>query len=332
MVDSMPLPPKSSPSVDPQFARLMRTDLNLLAPMLALLEERSVTAAAQRIGLSQPAVSHVLKRARMVMRDELLVRSGRSLVLTPRGEELIGEIRWLLKGAAEVFALPTFDPSTDDRTIVVKASSTTAFVVVPSLLQVLRQAAPNIQLSVRVLRSGDDVDLFAAEGVHVALLADVLPTAYPRRRLYADRWVVASSASNAALDNGITPELLAELPHLAFDAMPSRTAPYMALEARGLQPRHPVVVDDFLLVPHLLHGDSQSVAVVQGRVADGLAAQLSLRICEFPIPLPELGIDIVWNPRYDRQPIQPWFESMLGEAVARSASRHASIYAVDMPL
>src|SRR5258706_13995439 len=93
--------------------RLASVNLNLLVPLLALVEERSVTKAAERVGVTQPAMSHALARMRHLLGDELLVRQGSSVTLTPRALELIGPLRATLQQAADVVNFPGFDPATD---------------------------------------------------------------------------------------------------------------------------------------------------------------------------------------------------------------------------
>ncbi|CAM5704549.1 HTH-type transcriptional regulator YidZ [Streptomyces hirsutus] len=95
--------------------RLASVNLNLLVPLLALLEERSVTKAAQRVGLSQPAMSHALTRMRRLLGDDLVVRQGTGMTLTPRALELIPPLRGALQQVAHLVNFPCFDPATDRR-------------------------------------------------------------------------------------------------------------------------------------------------------------------------------------------------------------------------
>src|SRR5699024_1070969 len=102
---------------DQGLNRLAGVDLNLLVPLLALLEERSVTAAAARVCMTQPAMSHALRRMRRLVRDELLVRQGAGMALTPRGRELVGPLRRVLRQTADVVGPAAFDPAADRRVV-----------------------------------------------------------------------------------------------------------------------------------------------------------------------------------------------------------------------
>ena len=103
--------------------RLASVNLNLLVPLLALLEERSVTRAAERVGLSQPAMSHALTRMRRLLGDDLVVRQGGGVTLTPRALELIAPLRSALQQTARIVNFPSFDPATDGRVITVGSAA-----------------------------------------------------------------------------------------------------------------------------------------------------------------------------------------------------------------
>ncbi|MFE6287421.1 FAD-dependent oxidoreductase [Streptomyces sp. NPDC057877] len=126
--------------------RLASVNLNLLVPPLALLEERSVTKAAERVGLSQPAMSHALTRMRRLLGDDLVVRQGSGVTLTPRALELVGPLRGALRQTARIVNFPVFDPATDGRIITVAMTTSTAFVVGPWLTPGSSGSAPRTPL------------------------------------------------------------------------------------------------------------------------------------------------------------------------------------------
>lgn len=120
-----------------------RIDLNLLVTFDAVATTGSVSAAAIRLNLSQPAVSHALNRLRNVTGDRLFVRSGHVLVPTPLARSLQPRARALLVGAQSILTRHDFDPLRDERTFRIAASDYAAITIVPGLLQSLRQLAPN---------------------------------------------------------------------------------------------------------------------------------------------------------------------------------------------
>ncbi len=308
-------PPPDHP-VDPDLPRLASINLNLLVPLLALLEERSVTRAAARVGMTQPAMSHALGRMRRLLGDELVVRQGSGVVLTPRALELIVPLREVLRQTARVVNFPGFDPARDTRTITLAMTNSTAFVVGPALTRLIAARAPHATVRIRTFVEPQPAD-FTDEGVDVVLLSEAFSAPYPRERLYENRWVVIAHAGTdpdaSALD------LLTTLPHVAYDAR-QRVTPYAALDAAGVPYRIGQLVSDFLLVPHLV-GRGGGVAVHTYRVAMQMRGQTELRIEEFPLPVAPLGIDVVWNPRLADAEFVAWLRAILVEATAFDHAR-----------
>lgn len=294
---------------DAGLERLAGVNLNLLVPLLALLEERSVTRAAARVGMTQPAMSHALGRMRRLIGDELVVRQGAGIVLTPRANELIGPLRELMRQTARVVDFPGFDPEHDDRTITVAMTSSTAFVVGTELARLVAERAPHATLRIRTFVEPEESD-FTDNGVDIVLISDAFGAPYPRERLYENRWVVIAPVDSDPDASAM--DLLTTQPHVAYDSR-HRVTPYAALDAAGIRYRIGLLVSDFLLVPHLL-GKAGGVAIHTYRVAMGMRGRVDLRIEEFPIPIPQLGIDMVWNPRLSDGQFIAWFRALLVEA------------------
>ncbi|HET9081720.1 MAG TPA: LysR family transcriptional regulator [Trebonia sp.] len=302
-----------------ELARLASVNLNLLVPLLALVEERSVTKAAARVGLTQPAMSHALVRIRRLLGDEVLIRQGSRMVLTPRGAELVGPLRQALHQTARVVDFPGFDPALDRRVITVAMTTSTAFVIGASIARLLAVRAPAATLRMRTitvpygpLYTGEALDdLFTEEGLDVVLLSEAFASPFPRERLYDDRWVVV--ATPAAPAGASTLELLTTLPHVAFDASPRRLLPYSVLDEHQVPYTVRQLVSDSLLVPYLA-ASSGGVAMNRLRVATVLRGQFGLRVEEFPFPVPGLGIDMVWNPRLSDDRFVAWLRQLLVDA------------------
>lgn len=296
--------------------RLAAVDLNLLPPLLALLEERSVTRAAARVGLSQPAMSHALARIRRLVGDDLLVRQGRGLVLTPHAAGLVGPLREALDRAARVVRFPGFDPDTDTRTVNVSLTTSTAYVLGGHLARLVAERAPHVTLRMKTSPQLDDLS-FTDPGVDVVLLPETLPAPYPRERLYDDRWVVIA-ARDAAPADATALDLLTTLPHAVFESgsgRDRRTRAYAVLDEQGVAYTVRQVVPDQMLLPTLVTRVG-GVAVHRLRVATAMRFEVALRIEEFPFPIPPLGIDMVWNPRLTDTAFTGWLRGLLLEAAA----------------
>lgn len=286
--------------------RLASVNLNLLVPLLALLEERSVTRAAERVGLSQPAMSHALTRMRRLLGDDLVVRQGTGLTLTPRALELIAPLRSALEQTAHIVNFPCFDPATDRRVITIALTNSTAFVVGPRLAQLVAERAPHATLRLRTITVPTEAT-FTERGVDVVLLSEGHFSPYPRERLYDDRCVVMAAPDTPPEASAL--DLLTTQPHVVVDTE-RRVFPYPVLDEMGVTYRVGQLSSDFLLVPFLV-ARAGGVALLRYRVAAAMRTLADLRIEEFPFPLPGLGIDMVWNPRLADQYFMEWLRALL---------------------
>ncbi|MFE7712641.1 LysR family transcriptional regulator [Streptomyces sp. NPDC057486] len=292
--------------------RLASVNLNLLVPLLALLEEGSVTRAAERVGLSQPAMSHALTRMRRLLGDDLVVRQGTGVTLTPRALELIAPLRSALQQTAHVVNFPCFDPATDQRVITVAMTNSTAFVVGPQLTRLMAERAPRATLRLRTITVPTEAT-FTDQGVDVVLISEGHFSPYPRERLYNDRCVVVASPDTPPEASAL--DLLSTQPHIVVDT-DRRVFPYSVLEEKGVPYRVGQLISDYLLVPFLV-ARAGGVALLRHRVAAAMRTLADLRIEEFPFPLPGLGIDLVWNPRLADQYFIEWFRALLFDVTAR---------------
>ncbi|MER5688168.1 LysR family transcriptional regulator [Streptomyces sp. NPDC002205] len=286
--------------------RLASVNLNLLVPLLALLEECSVTKAAERVGLSQPAMSHALTRMRRLLGDDLVVRQGTGVTLTPRALELIAPLRSALQQTAHVVNLPCFDPATDRRVITIAMTNSTAFVVGPQLTRLIAERAPHATLRLRTITVPTEAT-FTDKGVDVVLLSEGHFSPYPRERLYNDRCVVVASPDTPPEASPL--DLLTTQRHIVVDT-DRRVFPYSVLEEKGVTYRVGQLISDFLLVPFLV-ARAGGVALLRYQVAAAMRTLADLRIEEFPFPLPGLGIDMVWNPRLADQYFIEWLRALL---------------------
>ena len=296
---------------EPELAGLASADLNLLVPLLALLEERSVTRAAARVGLSQPAMSHALRRLRRTLGDALLTRRGGGMELTPRAQELITPIRWALQQSSEILRPSIFDPAVHTRTTSIALTTTTAFVLGPHLRRVFARRAPKGVL--RLLTTNmESPTVFTDDGVDAVLLPEDFRSPHPRERLFEDRVVVLASAD--VRNDATALDLLTEEPHIMFTSQPSgRGRSYEVLDSLGVQYTVSTTVSDYLVIPHIL-ATSRGVALHRYQVGVEFRQSHGLRIEEFPFAAQSLGIDLTWNPWLVDREYRRWLRSVLVEA------------------
>lgn len=303
---------------DSSLQLLASVNLNLLVPLMALLEERSVTLAAERVGLSQPAMSHALKKIRQLLGDELLVRQSTGMELTPRAVELMVPLKQALHQAAALVGSPGFDPATDHRTVILAMTTSTAFVLGGRLATLLRERAPNMRLKIKTSNMTAP-NVFTDGGVDAVLITETLASPFPRERLFDDRWVVITSPEIPETEDVIS--LLENEPHIAFEDPPRRVRPYVALEEAGVVCNVTMRVNDYLLVPHLV-ATTRATALHRLQAMDDFRDRLAIRVYDFPLPLQNIGIDLVWNPWLADDAFRAWLKSLLIEAAAPLQKRY----------
>ena len=294
----------------PARLHLGSLDLNLLVALQAIVEEASVTLAAQRMNVSQSAMSHTLKRLRKLLQDPLLIRHGNLYQLTRRAEELQGPLRNILLQTEALFADASFDSATDDRTITVAMTSSTARVVGRRLLSVIEHRAPNLKVKIAVALDGPEGH-FAREAVDVQLLSSIYPTQHPRNVLYEDAWVVI--AGTPELTEASVLDLLATRPHVMFESG-ATSLPYEMLRTHSIHTDVRVCVQDPLLIPELVAG-THYVAIHRSAPLKQLPQGLAIWSVPFPFDLGALSVDVVWNPWRQDPAFQRWFEALLADVV-----------------
>lgn len=171
---------------------LASLDLNLLVALDALLSEASVGRAATRIGLSQPAASHALRRLREVIRDPLLVRVGARMQLTPRAQALRGPLAQVLDQTRALFVPARFDPTTSRRRFVLMMPDLVVDLLIPPLVEKVAQVAPAVRIDVTPWRGPAILTEEFAQSLDliIACVGDAYP-GFHRQRLYVDRDVLA---------------------------------------------------------------------------------------------------------------------------------------------
>lgn len=287
---------------------LASVDLNLLVLLDALIDEVSVTRAARRVGLSQPAMSHALRRIRRLFDDEILVRHGARSALTPRAERLRKPLREVLHSTAGLLGAGGFDPRRDTREVTIAMNTSAAFVVGRGLARLLAEEAPGMRLRILITRDLSDA-AFTQGGVDLMLLSEAYATEQPRRRLYDDEWVVV--AGSEGLTEATATQWLAERPHVVYESR--RTLrPYGILRDHGIEPLVHTRVADTLMPLHLIAG-SPCVGVHRRRVAEVFAREAPLWIASFPFPAGPLGLDAVWNPWLGDPAFRGWLEGVLDQ-------------------
>ncbi len=295
---------------------LSSLDLNLLVPLDVLLEERSVTRAAARLGLSQPALSGALARLRRHFDDPLLARSGNGYELTPLAVQLRRRTGVALDGVERVFASePEFDPATSRRTFTVLASDYPMAVLGPRVAALARQQAPEVTLRLEQHSPAViDAGLEALRSVDGLLLPHGVLFDPPSVDLFTDTWVVLADGASDAVGDVLTMADAARLPWVfTYNSPAAFTGAGRQLQLLGAAPRVHVVVESFLALPFYVVGTDR-LALVQRHLATHLARDERLRVMDCPWDVVPLVEALWWHPMHTEDPEHVWLRGLLTRA------------------
>jgi DNA-binding transcriptional LysR family regulator len=313
--------------VDTRAVNLASLDLNLLVSLDALLQERSVTRAAARMGLSQPALSASLARLRRHFGDELLSRAGNEYRLTPLAVQLRELARLALTGVERVFDAQTqFDPASSTREFSLLISDYGVAVLGDRIAALLAEEAPNARLRF-VANTPSSVD--RAEQVLLSTDLLVLPHGFvsdlSHRDLYRDEWVCLVSSDNADVAEELTVDNLRTLPWVVtFHGPTAATPAARQMRMRGIELNVAIVTENFLTVPGLVAGSGR-IALLQRRLAELLPPDLGIRALAPPVEVGQLVEAMWWHPAFDDDPEHAYLRDVVVRAAELAVGEAASV-------
>ncbi|HEX4829881.1 MAG TPA: LysR family transcriptional regulator [Trebonia sp.] len=306
---------------------LANLDLNLLVALRELVRERSVTRAAERLGVTQPAASAALSRLRRHFGDELLVREHGEYALTPLGAQLAEQVDGVCSAAERLFATSArFDPATSEREFTLLMADYTIMAMGEALSLAMSREAPRARLHIKLVRESLSAQyqdgirfidgIIAPSSVHGFSLPDSRST-----ELFRDRWVCLVDAANPVLDlPGVTLTDLARLPWVApYYRIGQNPAPVPVmgqLALLGIAPRIAVRVESYLGVPYFVAGTNR-VALMQERLATRLAPRMNLRVIECPGQSEPIVEALWWHRQYEDDLANAWLRRIVVETAQR---------------
>lgn len=293
---------------------LRKFDLNLLVAFDILLEERSVTKAADRLFVGQSAMSATLARLRALLDDPILVRQGRRMVPTPQAEALAGPIREILDLTSATLSRRTaFDPGTDHRTISIGASDYVTFVFLRHLLRSLSVEAPNVRLNLRPIgdRFIDDLRSHRVDLMITAMEAIEDPDEFHHERLFKDRYVCVVDADNSQVGATLSHEQFMSIPYVATNIGREPSIGERELDSLGLH-RNIEITTTFLLSCFLVEGTGM-MTMAHERLAREFAKDLNLRIIDPPVEMRGITELMLWTARYEEDPAHKWLRGRISD-------------------
>jgi LysR family nod box-dependent transcriptional activator len=296
-----------------------RFDLNLLIALDTLLREKNITRAAEKVFVSQPAMSAALHRLRDYFDDPLLVRVGRDMELSPRGQSLVDPVREaLLLIQATLGTQPTFTAATTQREFTLILSEEAVPGLLPAILERVSTDAPGIRIKIELVSQAALSRVEYGE-VDLCLCLDSLrlfdvrayPNALRSVRLRPVRWVCAVDRDHPSVKDSISTEQYFSLPHV-FGRPNGYTTTAEELVRRLLDIEIPVhiTVPSLLHLPLVLRG-TRLIATMPERVAQMFASTLPIKTFPLPFETPALHEILLWHKRNESDPAHAWLRELL---------------------
>ncbi|GAA5073379.1 LysR substrate-binding domain-containing protein [Lysobacter panacisoli] len=300
----------------------MRYDLNLLPVFLALMEERSVTRAAERLGITQPALSNALARLRDMLQDPLFIRERYGMQPTQKAEELAPTIASALASLdALILGQQGFDPAKAERLFTIAPNSYVEFVLVPAIVARLREHAPGIRL--RLTPFGTDLaETGVISGATAMVIGRVVdpPDNLVVQHLMDDGLACVVRADHPRVNKRMSKQQYEQLKHV--NVLPPgrlRVGLFQALERQGVRREVAVSVTHFLAIPEMI-AVTDYCATLPSLICRRLADDPRLKVMPAPVDLGTFPVEMAWHVRYRHDPAHQWLRTLIGE-VAREIQR-----------
>lgn len=290
-------------------------DLNLLVVFEAVLAEGSISRAAGRLDLSQPAVSNALARMRKATGDRLFVRLGNAVVPTPYAQGIAGPIRQALAGIRNSLAESRgFDPATSERSFAIYVTDLGEAYFLPTLLARLSAIAPGVRI--RTLPMPTEAAQDALKSGEVDLAIGNLPdfrAGFYQQRLFPDHYVCAVRRKHPAIGQRLSARQFAAASHAI--AMPAGTGHGVILRTlmeHGLEDRIVLQVQNFLVLPNIV-ATTDLLAIVPHSVGSQLSRHIDVKLLPLPIPIPPFVIKQCWHERFHDDAGNRWLRQQFAE-------------------
>jgi len=293
----------------------MRYDLNLLPVFLALMEERSVTRAASRLGITQPALSNSLNRLRDMLKDPLFIRERYGIRPTQLAEEIAPTIEAALAQLDDlVVHQQDFDPASAERLFLIAPNSYVELVLMPALVARLREQAPGIKL--RMTPFGNDLaDTGVISGTTAMVLGRVIdpPDNLVVQHLIDDGLACIVRHDHPDVGASLTRDLYESLKHV--NVLPPgriRAGVFQALGQQNLKREVAVSVTHFLSVPEMI-AVTDYCATLPRLICRSLERDQRLKVVEAPVDLGTFPVEMAWHVRYRHDPAHRWLRGVVSE-------------------
>lgn len=295
-------------------------DMNLLVAFEALIKECSVSRAAERIGIGQPAMSHALSRLRDVFKDELFIRTPSGMQPTSRALELAEPIASALDQIrSAIFEKPSFDPKTGRRTFTVGLTDYLETTLLPRLVHTLQREGPGMSVVVRSIDRRRGLEMLDQD--YIDLGAGVFPEVSSRHRakpLFDDNYVCLFNPDHLKFDLPLTLETYLALGHITVSPQEGDVGPVdQILAERGLKRRVVIATPRYMAASFALK-ETSLMATLPKRIALLCSDAFDLKAVPPPFETSAFEISVVWNRKYDGDAGHTWFRELFCRTAAEA--------------
>jgi DNA-binding transcriptional LysR family regulator len=296
--------------------QLRTFDLNLLLVFEAVLRERSVTKAGEKLGLSQPAMSHALNRLRWLLKDQVFVRTPEGMMPTPRAEQLAEPISRALQDLQRTLDPEEFVPEDTDRRFAVAVNNYAAMVLAGPLFAECRAVAPGVRLALSPSGTLDVAEMLDRGELDLAILGrHASVSRFSSQPVLDDDYVAVMRRGHPVAQQRLDIQAFAALPHLVISSSGDDLGFVDAeLAAQGLA--RMVMAEAPYLSAGALLTQSDMVAVMGRQIAEEFRRAHAIELMTLPIPSPALSSVMVWHSRFDDHPAHKWLRGAI-QSVAR---------------
>lgn len=293
-------------------------DINLLVAFDLLMEEKNVSRAAERMFVTQSAMSHTLQRLRQQLDDPLLVKTPAGMKPTDRALSLVDPVKAVLRDIKRLIRAPEeFDPAQSRRRFVIAATDYMDLLVLPPLIERIASRAPGIDIHVKRTELPFPEAALEHNDLDVVLGFDTIlkpPVYLSRSKLFDDRMIcVVSKKHQVGKKRELTLEEYVSCKHMLI----SRTGTRVGLiddwlAERALARRIALIVPHFLSAPFIV-AKTDMILSLPERIANAFVGLAPLKILPLPIELPAYDLVMVWHPLRDPDPAHRWLRDQIVE-------------------
>ena len=300
-----------------------RLDLNLLVGLDALLQEKSVTRAAERLHLTQPTMSGALRKLREHFNDPLLERTGRTMELTPRAEELVNPVREILINIQSLEDSDDFfDPGRVRRSFSIAMTDVVSRLFLPEIMKRLVSEAPGVSLQIEPFTPdmheqlvNGELNLVIRADIHSPQIHSIMEN-LADEFLFEDQWVCAVSADHPTVGDELSLEEFVELPHASL-RFPGEvtTLQEISLMQASLDIDIRLAASNFFTLFNALPGTSL-VTLLPLLMAERLGGSTPVRLLSPPFEISPLREMLVWHSRDSTDAGHRWLRDLFKEVAA----------------